>query len=190
MQNEWPESSYRAHEAGTRTIGQDDAERYTRRFRAAGAKATAQSILFGDPAAPVLAAPPRSPIIQVPLVSWVSAGRLADAESQIPVEDVPLLAFADLGRGDFFALKVEGDSMDRLSPDGSVIVVNREDRNLVADRPYVFRHRIEGATFKLWQPDPDRLQPHSWNAANKPIFIRRKNDFEVIGRVKRTVLDL
>ena len=49
---------------------------------------------------------------QVPLVSWVSAGRLADASSQVPVEDVPLLAFADLGRGDFFALKVQGDLMD------------------------------------------------------------------------------
>jgi SOS-response transcriptional repressor LexA len=136
-------------------------------------------------------APQQPPdVAQIPLLSWVSAGRLTDAESQIPVEDVPLLAFADLGRGEFFALKVQGDSMDRISPDGSTIVVNRADRQLVPDKPYVFWHRSEGATFKLWQPEPARLEPHSWNAANKPIFIKRKSDFEVIGRVRRSVLDL
>lgn len=125
----------------------------------------------------------------VPVLSWVSAGKLADAESQIPVEDVPLLAFADLGRGDFFALRVAGDSMDRVSPEGSIIVVNRADRDLIADRPYVFSRRGE-ATYKLWQPDPPHLAPFSTNPANKPIFVKGKKDFEVIGRVRRTLLDL
>lgn len=127
---------------------------------------------------------------RIPLLSWVSAGQLVDAESQIPVEDAPLLVFADLGQGEFFALRVEGDSMDRISPPGSVIVVNRAARDLVAGKPYVFWHRAEGPTFKLWQPDPPRLEPYSWNAVNRPIFIRRKKDFDVIGRVRRTVLDL
>jgi len=126
----------------------------------------------------------------VPLLSWVSAGKLSDADSQIPVEDVPLLAFADLGRGDFFALKVVGDSMDRHSPEGSIIVVNRAERELLPDKPYVFWHRTMGTTYKLWQPKPPRLEPYSWNAANKPIFVERKRDFGVIGRVRRTVLDL
>jgi hypothetical protein len=45
----WPESTYRAHEGGTRTIGQDDAIRYVNRFRIEGAKGyTAQWLLFGD----------------------------------------------------------------------------------------------------------------------------------------------
>jgi SOS-response transcriptional repressor LexA len=136
------------------------------------------------------AAPDDLDIKQVPLVSWVSAGKLVDAESQISVEDVPLLAFADLGRGDFFALRVEGDSMDRISPEKSVIVVNRADRVLQHDKPFVFWHRTEGTTYKLWQPGPDRLEPYSWNASNKAIFIKRKTDFEVIGRVRRTLLDL
>lgn len=52
LENEWPESSYRAHEAGTRTIGQDDADRYAKRFRALGVKVTGQTILYGDSAAP------------------------------------------------------------------------------------------------------------------------------------------
>ena len=47
---------------------------------------------------------------KIPLLDKVTAGKLKSSSSQIPVEDVPLLAFADLGRGDFFALTVEGDS--------------------------------------------------------------------------------
>lgn len=47
LENGWAESSYRAHENGSRTIGQDDAETYARRFRAAGVQVSAQDILFG-----------------------------------------------------------------------------------------------------------------------------------------------
>lgn len=150
----------------------------------AGDEMLAISHITGYPAPEVA-----TTVSQVPMLSWVSAGSLADAQTQIPVEDVPLLAFADLGRGNFFALKVVGDSMDRLSPESSVIVINRDDRLLVPDKPYVFSRRGE-TTYKLWQPDPPHLSPFSTNPSHKPIFVRGKKDFEVIGRVKRTVLDL
>ena len=39
-------------------------------------------------------------VVQVPLLDSVTAGKLKSPSSQIPVEDVPLLAFADLGRGE------------------------------------------------------------------------------------------
>jgi SOS-response transcriptional repressor LexA len=132
----------------------------------------------------------RSDLAEVPLLSWVSAGKLIDAESQIPVEDVPLLAFADLGSGDFFALKVDGDSMDRVSPEGSVIVINRAEKDLVAGRCYIFAVRDE-TTYKRWHGgNPPYLAPFSTNPANEPIFVHKKKDLEVIGRVRRTVLDL
>jgi SOS-response transcriptional repressor LexA len=130
-----------------------------------------------------------SKIKEVPVVSWVSAGRLADASNQVPVNELPLLAFADLGRGDFFALRVEGDSMDRVSPEGSIIVVNRSDRELVSDRCYIFAVRGE-TTYKRWHADPPYLAPFSTNAMHEPIFIKKARDMEVVGRVRRTVLDL
>lgn len=129
-------------------------------------------------------------VVRVPLLDTVTAGKLRPSSSQIPVEDVPLLAFADLGRGEFFALRVEGDSMDRISPEGSVIVVNKAERTLVNGRYYVFSHRGE-TTFKMWQGgDPQHLAPYSTNPANKPIFFKKKSHLEVIGRVKRTILEL
>lgn len=128
--------------------------------------------------------------IKVPLIDWVTAGKLTEPRSQIPVQDVPLLAFADLGRGDFFALKVEGTSMDRVSPEGSVIIVNRADREPVSGRCYVFAIRGE-TTYKRWHGgDPPYLAPYSWDASHQPIFVKRKRDLEIVGRVRRTVLDL
>lgn len=130
-------------------------------------------------------------VSKIPLLDKVTAGKLKSPSSQIPVEDVPLLAFADLGRGDFFALTVDGDSMDRLSPDGSVIIVNQADRTLVAGRAYVISRRGE-ATFKLWRSDPPRFSPYSTNPVHEPVFVKSKEAAQgmVVGRVKRTVLDL
>jgi SOS-response transcriptional repressor LexA len=126
----------------------------------------------------------------VPLIDFATAGRLANPATQIPVEGVPLIAFADIGSGDFFALRVEDDSMDRHSPAGATVVVDRGDRELVAGRAYVFWHRSAGTTYKLWKPAPPRLEPYSWNPANEPIFIKGKRDFSVVGRVRRSVLEL
>lgn len=135
--------------------------------------------------------PVREPdITRVPLIDEVQAGRLARPSSQIPVEDVPLLAFADLGSGEFFALRVRGTSMDRISPEGSVIVVNRRDRTLISGKCYVFAISGE-TTYKRWQGgDPPYLEPFSTETIHRPIFVKRKKAFEVIGRVRRTVLDL
>lgn len=129
-------------------------------------------------------------LVRVPLIDSVSAGRLRAPTSQIPVEDVPLLAFADLGRGEFFALTVEGDSMDRIAPEGATIVVNQADRTLVAGKPYVLSDRGE-VTFKIWKPSPPRFAPASTNPVHEPIYVKSKDAAEkmVVGRVKRAVLD-
>ena len=81
--------------------------------------------------------------------------------------------------------------MDRLSPDGSVIIVNQADRTLVAGRAYVISRRGE-ATFKLWRSDPPRFAPCSTNPVHEPVFVKSKEAAQgmVVGRVKRTVLDL
>ena len=80
-------------------------------------------------------------------------------------------------------------SMDQLSPDGSIIVVNRAEKTLVAGKPYVFSVKGD-CTYKLWHRDPDYLAPFSTNPTNQPIIPQRKRHLSVVGRVRRTVLDL
>lgn len=144
---------------------------------------TPQWLQFGDGDAPPA-------IAYVPLLDYVAAGKLKRSSSQIPVEDVPLLAFADLGPGEWFALRVEGTSMDRISPEGSIIVVNRKDKVLISGKYYVFSVRGE-TTYKRWQGgEPPYLEPYSTESVHRPIFPRDKAGLEVVGRVKRTVLDL
>lgn len=129
---------------------------------------------------------------RVPLLERVTAGRLKMPASQVPADEIKWLTFSGLGSGDFIALKLEddADSMDRISPPGSVIVVNKADKDLRNGRYYIFD--IAGkTTYKMWQAGPPAyLAPYSTNPTHKPTFIKRKSDFEVIGRVKRTVLDL
>lgn len=122
-----------------------------------------------------------------PLISWVSAGKLSET-SPTPPSDRTIYV-PDLGPGDYFALQVQGTSMNRISPENSIIVINRRELSLQRGKPYVFSVRGE-ATYKLWEPDPPRLEPDSTDVSNKTIFITPKTKMLVVGRVRRTILDL
>ncbi|MET7245032.1 S24 family peptidase [Methylobacterium sp. EM32] len=88
LQNAWPESTYRAHEAGTRTIGQDDAERYAARFRRDGVEVTAKGLLFGDDDAPEPVSEGGQVVGQVVGVKGlISAGGLIDTGDEQPGPD-------------------------------------------------------------------------------------------------------
>jgi hypothetical protein len=190
LTNNWPESSYRAHEAGTRTIGQDDAERYAERFRAEGVDVTAQRILFG-PSVLGFAEPKHDYDggAKIPSRQKAPADEAAADARQLVLEEVPLITLADLGSGDFIALKVSSDAMNRISPPGSTIIVDRSKRKLVSGQAYVFS--LAGKwVYQIWRANPGYLEPASTNPEHKPIFPKRKRDFTVIGRVRRTVLDL
>lgn len=128
------------------------------------------------------------PAVQIPLISWVSAGRLADPQNEVELSDAPMLGFTDMDPGDWFALRVRGDSMDRVSPEGAIILVDRADRTAVTGKCYVFSVRGE-VTYKRWRPRPPRLEPFSTNPSQEPIFPELAK-LTIIGRVRRTVLDL
>lgn len=124
---------------------------------------------------------------QIPLISWVSAGQLLDPGSQLEDEDVKVLLISDLPPGNYIALTIQGDSMDLVSPEGSTIIVNRDEQELAEGKPFVFLIRGE-ATYKVWEPP--NLNPWTTNPKkNKPIRLNGEEPF-VVGRVRRTVLDL
>jgi hypothetical protein len=51
---------------------------------------------------------------------------------------------------------------------------------------------VDGDTsFKMYQDDdPPYFSPYSTNPINKPVFVKKKMSVEIVGRVKRTLLDL
>lgn len=122
----------------------------------------------------------------VPLISWVSAGAMM--REDVADEALGELTVLDLPPGDWIALKVVGDSMDRVSPPDSTIFVDRRDRQLVPNALYVIADDEGNATYKRYRPGPPRrFEPVSVNPVHEPIFI--EDDPLVVGRVKRSVLD-
>lgn len=126
-------------------------------------------------------------LMRVPLISWVSAGGLhLDTIGQDIIGE-RLEGGLD-PRGDWVALRVEGDSMDRISPPGSIIFVDRADRQLVPNACYVIADEDGGTTYKRFRPNPMRFEPVSTNPVHEPLFLAREP--EIFGRVKKTILAL
>lgn len=127
------------------------------------------------------------PTARVPVLSWVSAGAMMRddasdvAKGTIKVADLP-------PTGDWIALTVDGDSMDRISPPESTIIVDRKDKRLVSNACYVISDPEGNATYKRFRPDPMRFEPVSTNPSHEPIF---PVDVPIIvGRVRRSILDM
>lgn len=127
--------------------------------------------------------------IEIPLISWVSAGKLTRQDGVRPT-DIEKYVLADLSpKGDWIALQVVGDSMDLIARDGAVIFVDRKDDRLRDNGFYVFSLDDGSTTFKRYLVgDLPRLQPYSRNPDHETI--PATDDMRIIGRVKRTLLDL
>ena len=128
----------------------------------------------------------------VPLISWVSAGKLQKPETSVfDTADAKRIVADGLDpAGTWIALKVQGDSMDRISPPDSIIFVNLRDRRLVANACYVIEDDEGGSSYKRYRPDPVRWEPVSVNKKHRAYKVLGDRGPKVIGRVKRTVLDL
>jgi len=121
----------------------------------------------------------------VPLISWVAAGH-----PSISYEDQqgwPLIATGSLPQGNWIALEVRGDSMDRVAPDGSIIFVNLKEREPAERGLFVFDINSE-TTFKQWRGgDTPQLAPISTNPEH--LSMPMPESGKIIGRVRRTTKD-
>jgi SOS-response transcriptional repressor LexA len=127
-------------------------------------------------------------LVSAPILSWVSAGRLAEVVSD-EFAEFPTIEAAGLDPdGDWIALKVDGTSMDRISPPESIIFVNRKDKRLAPNACYVISDEQGDATYKRYRPDPVRFEPVTNAPGHETIF--PDEEPIIVGRVRRTVLDL
>lgn len=127
------------------------------------------------------------PTINVPYLAWVSAGTMM--REDISDEALGVVRVADLAAsGDWIALKVVGDSMDRISPPDSIIFVDRKDKRLVPNACYVIADDDGNATYKRYRSAPTRFEPVSTNDNHETIF--PDNDPIIVGRVRRSIIDM
>ncbi|AWN47183.1 phage repressor protein [Methylobacterium terrae] len=124
----------------------------------------------------------------VPVVSWVSAGRLRASHPVFESDILRYIDVTDLPAGDWLALEVDGDSMDRIAPPGSTIVLNRRESDLVDGRYYVFGNEQGEATFKRYRSNPDRLQPFSTNPDHETHYLQ--GEMMTVGRVRRVITNI
>lgn len=118
----------------------------------------------------------------LPVVGRIAAGNWREAvemsEESIPVPD-------HLYGANLFVLRPEGDSMDRIVPegaDGGFVVVDPDQRDLVDRKFYVVMNDLGECTFKQFSQNPLALLPCSNNPSHQPIPIGSA-PFTVIGRV-------
>lgn len=171
--------TYAGHENGSRGVVRA-AERYARRYRVSldwllrgvGAGPGESNEVLSDKA------------VDIPLLASVSAGTLQ--RDDLMDESKGTITLGQLPDGDYIALEVNGDSMDRISPPTSIIIVNRADKNLVANACYVIADENGNATYKRFRPNPDRFEPVSTNSELTPIF--PDNTPTIIGRVRMSLL--
>lgn len=169
-----------SHENGNRAISKKAAEKYGR--------------LFGiDPGELLFRANGKKPgageVLSIPQVSMVSAGNLREQEGVTAADIERWVQVADMPPGNWIALGVEGDSMNRIAPDGSTILVNRADDKLIDGRFYVFSLEGGEATFKRYRRRPtEMLQPFSTNPDHVSIPVT--GDLYVFGRAKRVITDI
>jgi len=130
----------------------------------------------------------RTGVVDVPLVSWVEAGGLADTTDPYVQGDAEAWIPVAYRHANLIALKVRGRSMDRIAPEGATIIVDLNDRSLVDGRHYIFRHDGR-ATFKTYRRGPpERLEPQSSDPDYLPII--PEDDIEVVGRVVQKVEEI
>ena len=127
-------------------------------------------------------------ITDVPKVSWVSAGQLGEQPTVESYSDFPTEPAIDLPEGEWICLEVEGNSMNKISPPGSIIFVNLRDKRLVPNGLYVVADETGAATYKRYRPnDKPPFQPASYEDVPPPEF---HGAVHVVGRVRRSVIEV
>lgn len=172
-------NTFTSNENGNRPISRKMAEVYGGKLGV-----SAGWLLYGEGEADRLSS------FDVPLLSKVSAGMLKQREGVREADIERFIKVHDLPPGDWIALTVEGDSMNRLADDGAVIIVNRADDALVDGHFYIFALEDGHATFKRFRRTPEpMLVPYSTNLDHLAIPVGDR-ELYVFGRVRKVIIDL
>jgi SOS-response transcriptional repressor LexA len=178
----WSVNTYKAHDSGQNGFSPADAKKYARAFGV-----SLQWLYFGTGAPEDIDVEPVS-VTDVPLISAVSAGQLVSSDGVSDLSDFPTVPALDLPEGQWIALRVDGDSMNKISPPDSIVFANLRDRRLVHNACYIVTDEEGNTTYKRYrQNEEPPFQPASYHDVAPPKF---KGTITVVGRVKRSIIEM
>lgn len=124
-------------------------------------------------------------IEQAPMVQWVPYIGLASAGSWGEAVRVSAKARAiplRIAGKNAFAVEVNGDSMDKLLPEGGWAVVDPDQTSLFVGKVYLIENEDHETTIKRYYGEPARFEPVSNNELHQPFELAGMR-FRVIGRI-------
>lgn len=116
-------------------------------------------------------------ITHVPHVGKIAAGNWREA-IQDPTGWIPSVGATDSA----FALTPDGDSMNMIIPEGAIVIIEPEDKELRDGKIYAIANEDGDTTVKTYRTEPARFEPRSTNSDYQPIMLGSR-PFTVIGRV-------
>ena len=125
--------------------------------------------------------PEKEPLVKIPLLGTIAAGEPIEA---IPQNEFIAIAKTKLPKnGDFYALRVSGNSMiDENIKDGDVVLVKQQEVAENGQRVVALIDNYE-ATLKKFYKERNQIRLQPANSAYEPIIIRKDRDIKIQGIV-------
>lgn len=123
-------------------------------------------------------------IVEIPVLGTVVAGQPLLAEENL--DGTYPLTRSGIGAGEYFALRVRGDSMlDAGINDGDLAVIRRQPT--AADGDIVVAMIDDAVTLKWFYKESQRVRLQAANPAYPPIYAT--TDLRILGKLARLVRD-
>ncbi|MGB3898156.1 MAG: S24 family peptidase [Mesorhizobium sp.] len=176
--------TYKAYEQGRNGFGIADAKAFAKLF-----KVSLNWLNFGTGDMLDEDEPSQAVTVEnVPIVSMVSAGALAEVATLRDLSEYPTRPAVNLPQGIWVSMRVEGNSMNKISPPDSIIFVNLADKRLVHNACYIIADETGSATYKRYRQNANPpFQPASYDDVPAP---RPEGEVRIIGRVYRSTIDM
>lgn len=156
-------------ELGLRSVNEDKLKRLSEALRV-----SARELMFGE----------KESIVSIPVLGYVKAGVPADAvENIIGYEEITEEAAKN---GEYFALKIKGDSMEPRFFEGDTVIVKKQPQVHNNEIAVVLIDNNE-ATVKKFYSDEKGVSLISLNTEYKPFYFSKEEldtmPLEILGKV-------
>jgi len=127
------------------------------------------------------------PVAQIPLAGFVSAGKPIEPVENTSVITVPKDMLPT--SGEYFALKIDGDSMiEENIHDGDIIIVRKQSSVENGETAIVYIPLRDEATVKKVYKEKNRIRLQPANPGMKPIYAKQVEiKGKVVGAIKKFV---